>query len=110
MWGPSRIVATKAAKMKYVISYETNADKLPLARLHFPAHRARIDEFHARGTLLMAGPFVDPPDGALAVFTTRDAAEEFIGGDPFVISGLVKTVAIREWNDLLGKSRIPPDS
>jgi hypothetical protein len=89
--------------MKYVMSYETNADKLPLARLHFPAHRARLDEFHARGTLLMAGPFVDPPDGAIGIFTTRAAAEEFIDGDPFVISGLVKKVAIREWNEILSK-------
>ncbi len=89
--------------MKYVMSYETNADKLPLARLHFPAHRARLDEFHAKGTLLMAGPFADPPDGAIGIFTTRAAAEEFIEGDPFVISGLVKTVRVREWNEILFK-------
>ncbi len=89
--------------MKYVMSYETNADKLPPARLHFPSHRARLDEFYARGTLLMAGPFVDPPDGAIGIFTSRAAAEEFIEGDPFVISGLVKTVKIREWNEVLTK-------
>jgi uncharacterized protein len=89
--------------MKFVMSYETNAEKLPLARLHFPAHRVRLDEFHARGTLLMAGPFVDPPDGAIGIFTTRASAEEFIAGDPFVISGLVKTVKVREWNEILFK-------
>jgi uncharacterized protein YciI len=89
--------------MKYVLSYETNAESLPLARLHFPAHRARIDEFAARGTLLMVGPFADPADGALGIFTTRAAAEEFVAGDPFVLCGLVKACTIREWNEILAK-------
>jgi uncharacterized protein YciI len=89
--------------MKYVLSYETNAESLPLARLHVPAHRARIDEFAARGTLLMVGPFADPADGALGIFTTRAAAEEFVAGDPFVLCGLVKTCTIREWNEILVK-------
>jgi uncharacterized protein YciI len=87
--------------MKYVMAYETNAENLPLARLHFPAHRARLDEFHARGTLLMAGPYTDPTDGALGIFTTREAAEEFVGGDPFMLSGLVKACTIREWKEIL---------
>lgn len=35
----------------------------------------------------MAGPLMDPPAGtALGVFTTREAAEEFIQGDPFVLN------------------------
>ena len=29
------------------------------------------------------GPFADPADGALGIFTSREAAEEFIHGDPF---------------------------
>jgi uncharacterized protein len=89
--------------MKFVMAYETNPGSLPLARLHYPAHRARLDEFHARGTLLMAGPYADPIDGALGIFTTRAAAEEFIAGDPFVLCGLVKTCTIREWNEILRK-------
>ncbi len=32
----------------------------------------------------MAGPLGNPPEGAMAVFTTREAAEEFIKGDPVV--------------------------
>ena len=47
--------------------------------------RARLDEFYARGVLLMAGPLGNPPEGAMAVFTTREAAEEFIKGDPLQV-------------------------
>jgi uncharacterized protein YciI len=87
--------------MKYVMIYETNPENIALARTHFAAHRGRLDEFHARGTLLMAGPYQNPLDGALGIFTSREAAEEFIQGDPFVINGVVKRPTIRVWNEVL---------
>jgi uncharacterized protein len=87
--------------MKFVVFYELAADGLPKAMAHFPAHRARLIDFHSRGTLLMAGPFANPSEGALAIFTTREAAEEFIAGDPFVQSGAVSRYTIREWQEAL---------
>lgn len=82
--------------------YETDLEKLPLARLHFPAHKARLDEFKAKGTLLMAGPFANPSDGAIGIFTSREAADEFIGDDPFVLHGVVKAHRVLEWREVLG--------
>jgi hypothetical protein len=87
--------------VKYVMIHETNPQKLPLAHAHFKAHRARLDEFHARGTLLMAGPYENPMEGALAIFTSREASVEFIEGDPFVSHGVVKEPIIRPWNEVL---------
>lgn len=87
--------------MKYVMFYELAADGFPKAQEHFTAHRARLDEFHARGTLLMAGPYANPTEGALGIFTSREAAEEFIQGDPFVVHGVVGKWSIREWNEVL---------
>jgi len=83
--------------MKILSFYETAPDAMPKLREHFPAHRARLDDFHARGLLIAAGPMGNPPDGALGIFTTREAAEEFIAGDPFVINGLVKSWRLVEW-------------
>lgn len=85
---------------KYVLLYETAEGGLPKAQLHYPAHRARVDEFHAQGTLLMVGTLGAPPTGALAVFTSREAAEEFTREDPFVIHGAVKPGVIHEWNEV----------
>ena len=82
--------------MKYVMIYETDPASLAKAPAHYSAHRARLAEFHARGVLLMAGPLLDPTDRALGVFTTREAAEEFIRGDPFVVNGIVVKWSIRE--------------
>ena len=87
--------------MKVVMFYEVAPDGMPKARENFPGHRARLDEFHRRGVLLMAGPYANPLEGALAVFTSREAAEEFIQGDPFVMNGVVGKWSLREWNEVL---------
>jgi uncharacterized protein YciI len=87
--------------MKYVMFYETDPQNVGLARVHFKAHRARLDDFHARGTLLMAGPYENPLEGALGVFTSREAVDDFIQGDPFVIHGVVKKPVIRGWSEVL---------
>jgi len=57
--------------VKYVVRYEMAPNGIALVPNLFPAHKARLDEFHARGALLMVGPMEDPRDGAMAIFTTR---------------------------------------
>ncbi len=89
--------------MKYVVTYDAADDVRSKAPAHYPAHEARAREFHARGDLLMIGIFADPQhDGAMGIFPTREAAEEFIRGDPFVVHGVVRAWHIREWNEVLG--------
>jgi uncharacterized protein YciI len=90
-------------KPKYVLFYESADDVLSKAPAHFAAHSARLDEFHARGTLLLVGTFGDPQrEGSMSVFTTREAAQEFAEGDPFVLNGVIRDWHIREWNETLG--------
>lgn len=86
---------------KYVLFYRSAADVLAKAPLHFAAHRARWDAFRARHTLLMIGPFANGEDGAMAIFTSREAAEEFARGDPFVLNGVVTDWSVREWNEAI---------
>jgi uncharacterized protein YciI len=88
--------------MKYVLRYTAVDGFLPLAQENFPAHSARAQEFAARGVLLMIGVLDEPLNGdAMAVFTTRDAAEEFVAGDPFVLNGVVAEWTVRPWNEAL---------
>jgi uncharacterized protein YciI len=84
-------------RMKIVCFYDMAADALSKVAAHFPAHRGRLDEFHARGVLVAAGPLGNPPEGAMAIFTTREAAEEFVKADPFVVHGLVSQWRLVEW-------------
>jgi uncharacterized protein YciI len=86
--------------VKYVLFYDAAAD-LDRARAVFPTHRAKWQEFGARGELLLIGPFSDPRQGATGVFATREAAEAFVRVDPFVLEGVVKQWELREWREAL---------
>ncbi len=95
------------AEVYYVAFFETFYDSLEDAVWKAPdviaAHRARSKELHARGTLLMSGAFLNNQEEKLrtmAVLTTREAAEEYARGDPFVLNGMVSTWYIREWANM----------
>jgi uncharacterized protein len=91
--------------VKCVLFYESAEDVASKAPPHFPAHWERCQQFHERGLLLMVGTFGDPQaEGSMAVFTTRDAAEEFATGDPFVLNGVVRRWYLRDWNEALAPS------
>ena len=94
-------------RVYYVVSVVTAFASFDDALAKHPdmlaAHVARSQELHKRGTLLMAGAFLNNPGeplSTMAVNTTYEAAEEFIKGDPFVINGLVRTWSIREWANI----------
>lgn len=85
---------------KYVLLYESADDVMTKAPAHFEAHSARGQEFHERGVMVAYGPFGDPQEqGSMAIFTARDAAEEFAREDPFVVNGVVSRWEVREWDE-----------
>ena len=88
--------------MKALMFYEMAAGGASKVPESYPGHLARLKEFHARGVLLMAGPYGMPPTGAPGVFTSREAAEAFARDDPFVVNGVVGRCTIQEWNEVLG--------
>jgi len=48
----------------------------------------------------MIGTFSDL-EGSMAVFSSREAAEEFAHSDPFVLNGVVSSWRVREWNEAI---------
>ena len=86
-----------------VTAYESFADARAKASDLIAAHIARSKELHAQGTLLMSGAFLNNPDeplSTMAVLTSREAAEEYIKGDPFYLNGQVRSWYIREWANM----------
>ena len=65
----------------------------------YPRHKAFLDEFVARGEVVGVGPFTDAGGGNMALFRTRDAAEAFAKGDPFLLEGLVREYQVKDWGD-----------
>jgi len=70
---------------RYVVFYESGDDVMSKAPPVYPRHLARLKEYRDRGDLLLVGTFGDPQaEGSMAVFGSREAAEEFVRDDPFV--------------------------
>jgi uncharacterized protein YciI len=50
----------------------------------------------------MVGAFADlKKDGTMAIFANREAAEEFVREDPFILNGVVKSYRILDWDESL---------
>ncbi|HSW88413.1 MAG TPA: YciI family protein [Candidatus Saccharimonadales bacterium] len=67
------------------------------------AHVKRSRSLHQEGKVLMAGAFLDRPEeliSTMIILSTREDAEEFVKGDPFVQKGMVKSWTIREWQNM----------
>jgi uncharacterized protein YciI len=92
----------RGATLKYVLLYETAPGALPKAMKLFPDHQKHYRPFVERGELIGIGTFGDPQEeGSMAIFSSREAAEEFVERDPFTLEGVVARWTIREWDDVL---------
>jgi uncharacterized protein len=70
----------------------------------FPSGSTRRVRPRRRGVLLMLGMFGDPQrEGSMSIFTTREAAEEFVAGDRFMLEGVIRSWQIREWSAALSQ-------
>lgn len=72
----------------------------------YPRHKVVVDAFVPRGDLVGVGPFTDR-SGNLAIFRSRQAAEEFAKQDPFILEGLIASYEIHEWTTTCRRSSSP---
>jgi uncharacterized protein len=67
----------------------------------YPRHLAYLTAFAEDGQVVAIGPMLPAPaSGSMAVFRSREAAEAFPAGDPFVLEGLAVPSEVREWDAL----------
>ena len=91
--------------MHYLLFYDVVDDyvarRVPLRAAHIGHARESL----ARGELVLAGAFNNPPDGAALLFkgSSPEVAERFAEQDPYVINGLVKKWRVREWTTVVGR-------
>ncbi len=87
--------------MKFIMTLESLPDTGALADEYMAAHLEYLYRFSERGVLLLVGPLHEPYNGdAMGVFSNREAAEEFVAGDPFVMHG-IKSYKLRAWQEVL---------
>jgi hypothetical protein len=84
--------------------YASLAEVIEQAPADLAAHIARSKQWHEEGRLLMAGAFLDRPEepvSTMVVLASREDAEEYVAGDPFVVKGMVASSDIRLWANML---------
>jgi uncharacterized protein YciI len=88
----------------YLLFYDYVEDVLERRTAFRDEHLRLAREAHARGELLMAGAYPDPPHGALIVFRCEDprVVEAFVAADPYVKNGIVTRWRIRRWQVPVG--------
>ena len=85
--------------MKAVVIGESSGASREAIMAVYPRHKVVVDKFITQGVVLGIGPFTD--GGNMAIFKTRVDAEAFAKEDPFILEGLVKSFAIKDWRDSL---------
>lgn len=66
-------------------------------------HVAQSQRLHEEGKLLMSGVFLDHPGEpvtSMGVLVSREDAEAYMRGDPFVAQGKVRRWYVREWANM----------
>lgn len=85
--------------MKAVLIGEPSGASMEAIMAVYPRHKVVVDKFRAQGDVIGIGPFADL--GNMAIFRSREAAEAFAQEDPFILEGLIKSFAIRDWDDTM---------
>jgi uncharacterized protein YciI len=95
--------------MHFILFYDTADDYITRRAPLRSAHLGLAKEAFARGDLVLAGALADPPDMAVLVFRTDEAARAFAAKDPYVLNGAVKSWRVRQWTTVLGDGAEPPN-
>ncbi|HAM02030.1 MAG TPA: hypothetical protein DCQ30_07345 [Acidimicrobiaceae bacterium] len=89
--------------MYHLLLYEVVDDYVERRQAFREEHLGLAREAEARGELVLAGAYADPPDGAALVFRADESAvRDFVARDPYVREGLVKKWTIRQWTVVVG--------
>jgi uncharacterized protein YciI len=85
--------------MYFLLFYEVVDDYIERRQAFRDEHLRLAREAHARGELVLAGAYADPPDGAALVFRADDdsVVRAFVAHDPYAREGLVTKWVIRRW-------------
>mmetsp|Transcript_30763 Transcript_30763/g.63384 ORF Transcript_30763/g.63384 Transcript_30763/m.63384 type:complete len:156 (+) Transcript_30763:96-563(+) len=93
---------------RFLLSYEYIPDVLEKRGPYREGHLGLAKDMIEKGTCVSGGPTLSPgediPNGALFVFTTKDAAEKFVAEDPYVSGGIVTGHSIDEWSVVVGSN------
>ena len=97
-----------APPTRYLLNYEYIPDVLEKRGPFREGHIGLAKDMIEKGTCISGGPTLIPgegvPNGALFIFNSKEAAEDFVKGDPYVEGGIVTSHSISEWSVVVGNN------
>ena len=92
----------------FVVFFQTKFSSMEDVKSRMPEvlleHVGRSNALYKDGKVLMAGAFRDDTGGmvsTMALFYSRQDAEEYVRNDPFVLSGMVSEWTVKAWANIL---------
>jgi uncharacterized protein YciI len=93
--------------MQYLLTYSYVSDVLEKRGPFREGHLNLAKQLIAEGKCVSGGPTSKPgaqvPTGALFIFNSESAAQQFVNEDPYVSNGIVTEHSILEWNVVVQK-------
>jgi uncharacterized protein YciI len=84
----------------FIVELEFSADPCRLEAR--PAHRRLLQQLHAEGRLVIAGPWEDDSGAALVFDTDSEGLERIMAEDPYFSTPGVRVAKVRAWRPIVG--------
>jgi len=90
--------------MYFILFYKTVPNYLELRGQYRDEHLKLVKTAYDRGSLIMAGAFAEPADGAALIFKADNpsVAENFAKNDIYTKNGLIENWYVRPWTVVIG--------
>jgi hypothetical protein len=90
--------------MYYILFYKTVPDYLERRGQFREEHLKLVRNAFEAGSLVMAGAFAEPADGAALIFKADNStvAENFAKNDIYTKNGLIENWYVRPWTVVIG--------
>lgn len=90
--------------MYYILFYKTVPDYLERRGQFREEHLKLVKSAFDTGSLVMAGAFAEPADGAALIFKGESpkVAELFAKNDIYTKNGLIESWYVRQWTVVIG--------
>ena len=97
-----------APPTRYLLNYDYITDVLEKRGPFREGHIGLAKDMIEKGSCVSGGPTSklgeSVPNGALFIFNSKEAAEDFVKGDPYVEGGIVTSHSISEWSVVVGNN------
>ena len=90
------------SRVRWALFYDYVENAVEVRAPYRDEHLKLINEWIDDGRATAGGALGDPPHGALILFATEEAANEFPGLDPYVANGVATSWRVEPWNVVAG--------